>query len=231
MILLKSDKGRFQQECISDRHVSDMLAVSIYKVGKIKRTFREGGVEAVLSSNTGEVLYNGIRLPKQWPPRVMELRTDAPMPVPYLEAPPVIIPVDTGRQLFVDDFLIEHCSLEREFHYPVKYEGNPVLKPETVLERNVPGCSMAGPKSGGMWWDPEAKIFKLWYEAGWLNTICLATSRDGLNWERPELDINPGTNQVLPSGLKPDSWSVIRDYRTAKPQERYKMFLRESGGG
>ena len=66
-----------------------------------------------------------------------------------------------------------------------------------------------GTKSGGVWWDPYEKIFKMWYEAGWIHTIAYATSRDGLKWERPMLDVRPGSNQVLPLDLKPDSWTVV----------------------
>ncbi len=59
------------------------------------------------SENEGELLDNGIRLPKTWPPDNMIRDSREPMPVPYLEYPPEIIPIDVGRQLFVDDFLIE----------------------------------------------------------------------------------------------------------------------------
>ncbi|MHC4690972.1 MAG: hypothetical protein ACYS5F_15300 [Planctomycetota bacterium] len=57
--------------------------------------------------NAGEILYNGIVLPDEWPPRTYEM-TREPMPVPYLENPPEDIPIDVGRQLFVDDFLAAH---------------------------------------------------------------------------------------------------------------------------
>lgn len=49
-------------------------------------------------------LYNGIVLPEQWPPRYAEPDTAAVMPVPYLENKPSVIPVNVGRQLFVDNF-------------------------------------------------------------------------------------------------------------------------------
>ncbi|RLC28468.1 MAG: hypothetical protein DRH37_09435, partial [Deltaproteobacteria bacterium] len=162
------------------------------------------------NKNEGEVLYNGIRLPKVWPPEQIDPTSRKPMPVPYLDFPPPVIPMDVGRQLLVDDFLIEKTDLTRTFHYPEKYAGNPVLKAENDLEEG-PGNKLAGacPKSGGLWWDPEEQLFKLWYEAGWLGTICYATSMDGIHWDRPELDILPGYNQVLPFGLKPDSWTVV----------------------
>ena len=36
---------------------------------------------------------------------------------PYLVDPPAVIPIDVGRQLFVDDFLIQSTSLTRRFHH------------------------------------------------------------------------------------------------------------------
>lgn len=179
--------------------------------------------------NKAEVLYNGIELPAEWPPKMAD--DNEPMPVPYLVHPPGLIPIDVGRQLFVDDFLIQDSSLEREYHYPTKYEGNPILKAETKLEKSGRGqLAGATPKSGGLWWSPEKQLFELWYEAGWLNTVAYATSKDGIHWERPSLSMKPGTNQVLPGNIKPDSWTVVRDYTAKDPKQKFKMFLRGGDG-
>src|SRR5438876_966845 len=87
--------------------------------------------------SSGEaVLYNGIPLPKEWPPRTLDPQSIEPPPVPYLDAPPAVIPIDVGRQLFVDEFLIDHTTLRRTVHLPERYAGNPILRPETPLERN-----------------------------------------------------------------------------------------------
>lgn len=193
------------------------------------------------NENTGELLYNGIRLPAdEWPPRnIAPAPRGKPMEVPYLDHRPKLVPIDVGRQLFVDDFLIEETTLNREFHLPEKYEGNPVLSPETELEQNAkrvapiffgePGAPAAVPKSGGVWWDPEEKHFKMWYEAGWLNTIALATSKDGIHWERPEFDIRPGTNQVIPVDMTPDSWTVVPNWDTKNPEEKYTLYITPPG--
>lgn len=187
------------------------------------------------SKNTGELLYNGIRLPAEWPPNAEDPADQNPKIPPYLMHRPDVAPVDIGRQLFVDDFLIESTNLERIFHLPQKYEGNPVLRPETELEINKvrfaparqgePGASAAVPKSGGVWWIPEAGHFKMWYEAGWLNTIAMATSKDGIHWERPVFDIRPGTNQVLPQDLTADSWTVVPNWDSSNPEEKYTLFV------
>ncbi|MEA3365644.1 MAG: hypothetical protein U9Q79_08390, partial [Candidatus Hydrogenedentes bacterium] len=183
------------------------------------------------TENTGELLYNGIRLPETWPPRNVRPDDNDPMPVPYLEHPPAVIPIDVGRQLFVDDFLIEKTTLKRSFHLARKYEGNPILEPETPLEINRPRNSIACPKDGGVWWDFEACIFKMWYEAGWIHTICYATSKDGLEWNRPQLDIESGTNRVLSPQYKCDSWNVVPDYDGGVPGQRYKIFVMPGGYG
>ena len=43
------------------------------------------------------------------------------MEVPYLKQPPKTIPIDVGRQLFVDDFLIESTDMKRVFHQAEKF--------------------------------------------------------------------------------------------------------------
>src|SRR4051794_2734443 len=70
-------------------------------------------------------LPNGIAVPSGFPqPRIA---TQAYEPAPYLANPPAVIPIQVGRQLFVDDFLIEQTTLTRTAHRPVMYAGNPVL--------------------------------------------------------------------------------------------------------
>ncbi len=148
-----------------------------------------------------------------------------PMPVPWLSSPPSIIPIDVGRQLFVDDFLIAETTLERVFHQARKYENNPVLKTETSLETQG-NQHRATPKDGGVWWDPEENIFKMWYEASWCGSHAYAVSEDGIHWKRPQLDINPPTNQILPN-LTGDSGAVVLDFDAEDPSQHYKMLVRE----
>ncbi|MBQ6990764.1 MAG: hypothetical protein IJN58_06890, partial [Clostridia bacterium] len=98
--------------------------------------------------------------------------------VPYLQNPPEVIDVTVGRQLFVDDFLIAESTLKPHYHRAQKFEGNPILYPETPWE--IAQSPVACPKSGGVWYDEEEKLFKMWYEAGWLRHMCYATSTDGI---------------------------------------------------
>ena len=80
----------------------------------------------------GQVLYNGIQLPNALAAAIPQPLSYEPMPLPYLLAPPTVIPIDVGRQLFVDDFLIEKTTLHRTFYSP-KYAGTPVLVPDKPL--------------------------------------------------------------------------------------------------
>jgi predicted neuraminidase len=142
-----------------------------------------------------EKLCNGIDLPQPWPPRNLDPGSAEPMPVPYLQKPPKTIPIDVGRQLFVDDFLIESTTLKRTFHTAKKFEGNPVFKAETKHEL---GASTLGEKGqeavtylghGGVFFDPAEKHFKMFYTAGWRGPLALATSTDLKTWTRPNLGI------------------------------------------
>ncbi len=168
----------------------------------------------------GQLLYNGIQLPKQWPPSFERL-TREPMPVPYLKQPPEVIPIDVGRQLFVDDFLIQQTTLKRTFHEARYHPANPVLKADRPWEQQgrAPAAMVF---SDGVWYDPQEKLFKMWYMGGYVQSTCYATSQDGVHWQKPSLDVEPGTNVVLRE--ERDSSIVWLDHRETDPKRRYKMF-------
>jgi len=180
----------------------------------------------------GETLYNGLELPREWPPKSVRLLDRTPQKIPYLESRPAVVPIDVGRQLFVDDFLVERTDMRREFHYPEKYAGNPVLVPETPIEVNRPSNSCARTIGGGIWWDPHRRKFRLWYEAGWLGTIAYAESDDAVHFKRICQDVVPGTNRILPPDApRTDSWVVLPDFSLADPYARWLLFMRPPGPG
>ena len=167
---------------------------------------------APLAAQGAEVLYNGIRLPEQWPPkRVLSRKA---MPVPYLESRPAIIPIDVGRQLLVDDFLIKATTLNRTFHAADLYPSNPVLPQDKAWETNH-----VMPFSDGVWYDPTAKVFKIWYMCG--SATCYGTSTDAIHWDKSSLDVVPGTNIVRPDSR--DSTTVWLDLEEQDASQRYKM--------
>ncbi len=175
----------------------------------------------------GETLYNGIRLPAPWPPHIAEVPRD-PVTPPYLTAPPAVIPIDLGRQLLVDDFLIEHTTLTRTFHRPEPHPGNPVLRPDRPWER-AGSRPTAMVFSDGVWYDPADRLFKMWYMGAYGQSTCYAVSEDGIRWTRPELDVRRGTNIVLPEWR--DSSTVWLDLEEKDPRRRYKLFRSHPEGG
>lgn len=173
------------------------------------------------------VLYNGIVLPSPWPPRYEEPVNPASMPVPYLSDKPQVIPVDVGRQLFVDDFLIHSTNLETVIHTPVFHKKNPVLYPEKEWEKTCDGVPYAAPFSDGVWYDEVDGKFKMWYLTGGVSVgkkfcTAYAESTDGLNWIKPELDLVPGTNLV--DTCDRDASTVWLDKLEQNPARRYKFF-------
>ncbi len=171
-----------------------------------------------------EKLYNGIVLPEQWPPTAGKL-TREPMSPPYLASPPDVISIDVGRQLFVDDFLIEQTTLKRKFHLAEYHPSSPVLRPdkpwETGPTKRLAPTAMVF--SDGVWYDPQDKLFKMWYMGGYVRSTCYAVSKDGIAWEKPVLDVKPGTNVVL-DGHR-DSATVWLDHEEKDPKKRFKLFV------
>jgi hypothetical protein len=168
-------------------------------------TARGSGTER-LTAAEGEVLYNGIRLPSPWPPKIADVPKEPAVPA-YLTSPPAVIPIDVGRQLFVDDFLVGETNLKRTHHLPTYYSKNPVLTGGMVF-------------SDGVWYDPKDKIFKMWYHTK--GGTAYATSKDGLSWDKPDLDVKKGTNLVQTSPR--DSATVWIDLEEKDSSKRYKMF-------
>ena len=173
-----------------------------------------------------ETLYNGITLPAPWPPRHHTWNAEPRRP-PYLIAPPAVIDIDVGRQLFVDDFLIEESGLHRAFHAATYHPANPILRPEREWERHDPYARVSGHPSpsamvfsDGVFFDPGDGLFKMWYMAGYQQHTALATSRDGIHWTKPSLPVVPGTNIVVTGGR--DSSTVWLDLE-APSSERFKM--------
>lgn len=179
-----------------------------------------------------KTIYNGIVLPDDF---MLNKSSTEPY---YLKTPPKVIDINIGRQLFVDDFLYEQTNLTPTYHKAVKYQGNPVFFPQTPWEKDV-ALPVASPKSGGIWYDEREKIFKMWYEAGFCYQMAYAVSNDGINWTRPNLEIEPNTNKILTykgyelykyvDGLnyfRPDTTTVFMDNDTQDENQRYKLLLR-----
>ncbi|WP_353197347.1 hypothetical protein [Parapedobacter defluvii] len=184
--------------------------------------------KAILTDTITKTLYNGIQLPEVWPPRDQNPDELSPMRVPYLENPPSVIPINVGRQLFVDDFLIEQTDLDRVFHQAQKHEGNPVFFPETEQElaTNHDNSAVTYLGHGGVFFDPVEQHFKMFYTAGWRGGLAMATSRDLLNWDRPDLGL-AGGNLILPAGplMAGGDNAIWLDLNARDSLQRYKAII------
>ena len=181
-----------------------------------------------LADAAPHLLYNGIRLGSPWPPR-FKYPDEHPVLPPYLQDPPALIPIDVGRQLLVDDFLIEETTLARSWHPATYHPASPVLRPETEWELRDDVSARTGQPlnpsamvfSDGVFFDPKDRLFKMWYMAGYGAYTCLAVSNDGVAWRRPAFDVVPGSNIV--STATRDSSTVWLDLEATDPRQRFKM--------
>lgn len=185
----------------------------------------------------GRTLHNGIVLPEQWPPSMIDDGVRCEMSLPYISNKPTVISVNLGRQLFVDDFLIAETDMERVSHKAMFYENNPVLAPDKEWEYTFERAPYAAPFSDGIWYDESEQKFKMWYLAGAGSMhkhrqsfyTCYAESKDGKHWEKVNMDIVPGTNIV--DTCDRDAATVWLDKMCPEPEKRFKFFNVEKHSG
>jgi hypothetical protein len=188
----------------------------------------------ISAQGSPETLYNGIVLATPWPPQ-RRYPDEHPIPPPYLADPPDVIPIDVGRQLFVDDFLIEETTMWRTHHRADYHPASPVLRPETPWELADDAADRTGhkrnptamPFSDGVFYDPADRQFKMWYMGGYRMYTCLALSDDGLAWRRPSLGLvrKLGPQSNVLTVVNRDSGTVWLDLESPDPAARYKMAL------
>ena len=148
-------------------------------------------------------------------PNVTEEQLIARRPAqpPYLSLGNATAPIsiDYGRNLFVDDFLVEWTNATRVFHQAI--HRSVVLWPSAEeklvadIEQNASGVPRslrvhsARPFGGGVFFDDVRHRFVMHYRCLWLLSHargrgCVAYSDDGVRWSRPQLD----SNEALPNG-------------------------------
>ena len=136
--------------------------------------------------------------------------------------------LDHKKRLFVDMFDIDaRSNVTRDFHAAVKHP-QPVLRQQAAWE-----CH--GGMTASVVFDAEEGLFKAWYMAGHYSegvghVQCLATSADGIHWDRPELGLHEAlgsrrNNIVIPADYHEgqDHWeTMLKDPADADPLRRYK---------
>jgi len=143
---------------------------------------------------------------------------------------PPIPNIRDSKQLFFDDYIVESMeNVKRVINQPVKYAGNPVLKPDEPWEK---GLAYA---TGNIIHDEDEGIYKMWYQVvnyDWSESMmAYATSRDGIHWEKPALGLmeyNGTKENNIVFGLTPgfDGPGVFKDPVETDPSRRYKMLYR-----
>ena len=175
-----------------------------------------------------ESLPNGFELPFAWPPTnlsYLDFISNPPRPYhepPHVQQPPHTINIDVGRQLFVDDFLVESTTLQRRWHTAhIRTLG--VLRPNRPWEAGGGGRLTARPFGGGSLLNPATQVLNLWYRCGWRGTAgrtCVATSLDGRHFEKPQLQ-HAGSgrrNNVVISTKAVEAFEVVYDAWASPPR-------------
>jgi hypothetical protein len=131
-------------------------------------------------------------------------------------ASPQLRPMRDGTELFVDDVNIaQRSDVVRTIHAAEKLD-HPVLIADRPWERGA-----AVRIYGATHFDAVSGMFRMWYSRQY------ATSRDGLHWLKPELDVETfqgrPTNFVLPKG----GGAVVVDEIEPDPTKRYKALTAE----
>jgi len=105
-----------------------------------------------------------------------------------------VITLKAGRQLFVDDYLIDELTnCEKKYYSAEKNVKNPVLIPD------LNECNFSAPNMDSVIWDPYSKHFKMWYsmEEAPIPTK-FAISDNGVDWFKPIIINKKKENGYLP---------------------------------
>jgi len=123
--------------------------------------------------------------------------------------------------LLDDDYLIaESWNVTYEAATLQKYEANPIIECDQPWEK-VMSFTMGH-------YDESEATFKLWYNTygkGQTPKCCYAWSKDGKQWEKPNLGLfefnGSRDNNISLENI--GAGSVFEDFRDLDPQRRYKM--------
>jgi hypothetical protein len=144
------------------------------------------------------------------------------------------IKIGCKEQLFLDDYIIEQTTNITRKVNPARKNLEPLLKPEHPWEKH-------GTISlhGTIMYDQQEELFKMWYYCG--GSMAYATSKDGLNWEKPELDValhrgqktniviqrGPHVKQGIKGGFGDfhEHIGVIKDNKDPDLSRRYKVLF------
>lgn len=126
-------------------------------------------------------------------------------------------PLRAGTELFVDDVNVARREQVVRRIHPAQRLPEPVLVADQPWEKGG-----AVRIYGTTHYDPATGEFRMWYSRQY------ATSRDGVHWTKPALDVTVvdgrRTNFVLPKG----GGAVVIDVLEPDPAKRYKALANET---
>ena len=128
--------------------------------------------------------------------------------------------------LFLDDYVIgSTINLKRVMRVADRYENNPIL----AIDRPWEAAGITHPC---VLYDPEAKLFRMYYTAYATRTgksnagglACYAESTDGFTWRKPPLDIHPYGESATSNILFGPGLEVLFFHVTMTPHDTDRMF-------
>ncbi len=153
----------------------------------------------------------------------------------------------TRLLFFDDDMLASAANVRRRVNQPVKHPDNPVLK------REHPWEGYRVQVYGTVIFDPAENLFKAWYmnipatpaekivvqgerRPGHATLLSYATSKDGVAWNKPILNLvdfegSTANNMIAPDLYNPEGFSVLYEPQDPNPGRRYKAFYWDHGRG
>ncbi|MBR2860596.1 MAG: hypothetical protein IKB86_02015 [Clostridia bacterium] len=150
-----------------------------------------------------------------------------------------MINIGKNRELFVDDYLldVDKTTADRRLNQPVKRES--------VFDFDAPWESFLTTGYHNIVRKPDGTYlmyYKSWHHGKepWSDTarglrhVGVIESKDGLNWTRPSLDINPcfKNSNIVSTDLNYDNFYVFYDTNPNCPEnERYKYLCGEWNNG
>jgi predicted GH43/DUF377 family glycosyl hydrolase len=142
------------------------------------------------------------------------------------------IPTDlTQPQLFLDDSWIEETSRLQRVWEQAEIFPEPVLRPETPWEGRQVVMYGSVFRIGGEW-----RMYYLTFNAPKPTLLCMATSSDGLRWQRPNLGLyefnGSKANNIVwfpEPGFHTDGPTICHD--PADPRAPFKMLYFAYGKG
>ena len=149
-----------------------------------------------------------------------------------------VLKPDSRKHLVIDPRVIHTAqNVKRVLGAPVKADENPLFQADKPWENSLNNLYP------NVLWDEEEQIFKLWFkcvladkeaiakmaspstvhEVGWY--LLYATSKNGVNWERPELGLHPFDGDAKTNIVARDcpNVGVFKDLHDPDANRRYKM--------